>query len=117
MQENDKPVLIYSTFPSARAAESAGEELVRQGLCACVNVLPQMTSIYRWQGEIEKATEAVMIVKTRAALTGAVFAAVTALHPYDVPALIVLPADAAAPYFEWIVANTRAAAGLPPSLE
>ncbi len=51
MQENDKPVLIYSTFPSPEAAEAVGRELVERRLAACVNILPGMTSIYRWEGQ------------------------------------------------------------------
>ena len=71
MQENDKPVLIYSTFPSPEAAEAVGRELVEGRLAACVNILPGMTSIYRWEGAIARDSEAVMIIKTRRDLGGA----------------------------------------------
>ena len=54
MHENDKPVLVYSTFPSLDAAEAAGRELVERRLAACVNILPGMTSIYRWEGAIAR---------------------------------------------------------------
>ncbi len=108
MQENDKPVLVYTTCPNVSIAETIGAHLVQQGLCACVNILPGMISIYRWQGEVEKAEETAMIIKTRAGLTEAVFAAVKAGHPYGVPALIVLPTEGgSADYLDWIVTSTR----------
>ena len=89
MQENDKPVLIYSTFPSAEAAEKVGRQLVEQRLAACVNIIAGMTSIYRWEGRIARDTEAVMIIKTRQSLAEPVIAAVKERHPYTNPALLV----------------------------
>jgi periplasmic divalent cation tolerance protein len=61
----ERPVLVYTTYPSLVEAEQAGRYLVENGLAACVNILPGMRSIYRWQGKVEHAEEAVMIVKTR----------------------------------------------------
>ena len=54
MRENDKPVLIYSTFPSAAEAERVGGALVDQGLAACVNIFPGMTAIYVWEGKRQR---------------------------------------------------------------
>ncbi len=103
MQENDKPVLIYSTFPSPEAAEGAGRELVERRLAACVNILPGMISIYRWEGAIARDGEAVMIIKTRESLAATVMEAVKGRHTYANPALLVLPviggADA---YLRWL---------------
>lgn len=111
MHENDKPVLVYTTFPETTLAESAGADLVRQELCACVNIIPGMTSVYRWQGKIETAAETVMIIKTRAGLVDEVCAAVLALHPYEVPALVCVPVTGGLPaYLDWIAANTRSPA-------
>jgi periplasmic divalent cation tolerance protein len=76
LQENDKPVLVYATFPSGEVAETMGRQLVEQRLAACVNILPGMTSIYRWEGVIERDSEVVMIVKTRASLAEAAMGAV-----------------------------------------
>ena len=87
MQENDKPVLIYSTFPSPEAAEAVGQQLVAARLAACVNILPGMTSIYRWEGAIARESEAVMIIKTRASLALRVMEMVKASHSYANPAL------------------------------
>lgn len=108
MRENDKPVLIYSTFPDAVLAETVGRALIEQSLCACVNILPAMTSIYSWEGKIATAHEAVLIIKTRTGLVEDVIAAVTTLHTYDVPALVVIPISGGADrYLEWIVDSTR----------
>jgi periplasmic divalent cation tolerance protein len=111
VQENDKPVLIYSTFPSPEVAEEGGRALVEGGLAACVNVLAGMVSIYRWEGAIARDSEAVMIIKTRASLARRVIDAVKARHPYATPALLVLPIlDGADDYVRWLMGETRAAA-------
>jgi periplasmic divalent cation tolerance protein len=108
LQENDKPVLVYTTCPSVTVAENIGSNLVQQRLCACVNILPGMISIYRWQGAVEKAEETAIIIKTRAGKTETVFAAVKASNPSDLPALVVLPIEGgSADYLDYIVSSTR----------
>jgi len=107
VQENDKPVLIYSTFPSPEAAEAVGRELVERRLAACVNILPTMTSIYRWDGAIARDAEAVMIIKTRRSLACRVMDEVKTRHSYDNPALLVVEvADGAAEYLRWLLDET-----------
>jgi periplasmic divalent cation tolerance protein len=109
VQENDKPVLVYSTFPSGEVAETMGRQLVERRLAGCVNILPGMTSIYRWEGRIARDSEAVMIIKTRASLADAVMAAVKAEHPYTNPALLVIPVEGgAASYLDWLFEETAA---------
>jgi periplasmic divalent cation tolerance protein len=110
VQENDKPVLIYATFPSPEAAETAGQELVAARLAACVNILPGMTSIYRWEGSIARDSEAVMIIKTRGGLAARAMETVRAGHPYTNPALIVLPIlGGSAHYLRWLEEETATA--------
>ena len=107
MQENDKPVLIYSTFPSAAEAERVGGALVERGLAACVNIIPQMTAIYTWQGQRQRDSEAVMIIKTRAALAETVIAETRQAHPYTNPALVVLPiVGGSDDFLRWIAEQT-----------
>jgi periplasmic divalent cation tolerance protein len=107
VHENDKPVLVYSTFPSLDAAEAVGRELVERRLAACVNILPGMTSIYRWEGAIARDTEVVMIIKTRAGLADPTIAAVKALHKYTNPALLVVPIiGGSADYLSWLGEQT-----------
>jgi len=103
----ERAVFVYTTYPSLVEAEKAGQSLVDSRLAACVNILPGMVSIYRWQGAVERAEEVVMIVKTRASLAEAVRAAVKAAHPYDTPAIVVLPVESVDErYFAWILAET-----------
>jgi periplasmic divalent cation tolerance protein len=105
---NDKPVLIYATYPDAETAEAGGQALVAAGLAACVNILPGMISIYRWEGQIEREPECVMIIKTRAGLAEQAIEAARARHPYTTPAFVVLPVEGGlAPYLDWIVASTN----------
>jgi periplasmic divalent cation tolerance protein len=107
VQENDKPVLIYSTFPSPEAAEAVGRELVERRLAACVNILPGMTSIYRWEGAIARDSEAVMIIKTRETLAPRVSEVVKSRHTYTNPAVVVLPViGGSADYLSWLIAET-----------
>jgi periplasmic divalent cation tolerance protein len=103
----ERAVFVYTTFPSVVEAEKTGHALVEARLAACVNILPGMISVYRWQGAVERVEEAVMIVKTRAALAEAVRASVKATHPYDTPAILVLPVESVDDrYFDWILAST-----------
>jgi periplasmic divalent cation tolerance protein len=87
---------IYTTWPDAARAQQAGQTLVSEGLCACANILPGMISVYRWQGEIETATEAVMILKTTAVLASALTDRLTELHPYQEPCVLAVKIDEAA---------------------
>src|SRR5271163_5026315 len=106
----ERAVLVYTTFPSIGEAEQAGRALVERRLCACVNILPGMVSLYWWQGAIERGEEVVMIIKTRAALAEKVRAAVKDMHSYTTPAILVLPIETVDPdYHAWIVAETEAA--------
>lgn len=107
MHENDKAVLIYSTFPTPEAAETAGTRLVDQGLAACVNIVPGMTSIYISQGQRQRDSETVMVIKTRPALAEAAIAEARRHHPYTNPAFLVLPVEGGSPDFlRWIAEQT-----------
>ena len=96
-------VAIYATFPSAEAAKAAARRLVEQRLAACVNLIPGMTAIYEWEGEVHEDDEVVVIVKTRASLAEAAIAAVVAEHPYANPAAFVIDVTGgAAAYLDWV---------------
>ncbi len=104
----DRPVLVYTTYPSLVEAEKAGRSLVEKGLAACVNILPGMRSIYRWQGKVEQAEEAVMIVKTRDAQKEAVATEVKRGHAYDTPAILfVATGGGDAEYIDWILSESN----------
>jgi periplasmic divalent cation tolerance protein len=107
LRANDKPVLIYSTFPSAAEAERVGGALIDQGLAACVNILPGMIAIYVWEGQRQQGSEAAMLIKTRAALASQAMVEVRKLHPYTNPALLVLPVEGGSQdFFDWIAEQT-----------
>jgi periplasmic divalent cation tolerance protein len=106
----ERAVFVYTTWPTAVEAEQAGRSLVELRLAACVNILPGMISHYRWEGEVERGEEAVMIVKTRASLTAAVEAAVKELHPYSTPAILVIALESVEQtYLKWLMAETKPA--------
>jgi periplasmic divalent cation tolerance protein len=108
-KNNERVVFVYTTHPSVVEAERIGRTLVERRLCACVNILPGMVSLYWWQGAIERGEEAVMIVKTRAALAEQVRAAVRQLHSYTTPAILVLPIENVdSDYNAWLMAETAA---------
>jgi len=108
MENADQPVLIYTTFPTLEDAKRVGRALVAERLAACVNVFPGMVSIYAWKGARQEDNEVAMIIKTRAGLADRVMAETTSLHPYEVPALLVLPTEGgSAEYCSWIVSETR----------
>lgn len=99
-------VLLYTTWPDAESAEAAGRAAVEAGVCACVNVLAPMISIYRWESAVERATETPMIVKTTLEAAAGARELLNALHPYDLPAVVALPVSAegsSAPFLQWIV--------------
>ena len=87
-------VFLYTTFPDMLAAERVAEALIEKRLCACVNIYPPMTSLYRWDGRLERTKEVATFIKTRRALIDDVIAAGTPLHPYSVPCFLVLPVEA-----------------------
>jgi periplasmic divalent cation tolerance protein len=107
-----RAVLVYSTYPSLVEAENAGRTLVERRLCACVNILPGMISLYWWQGAIDRGEEVVMIIKTRATLIERVRSAVKEMHSYSTPAFLVLPVENVDPdYHAWLIAETEGAGG------
>ena len=100
-------VSVYAIFPSAGEAERIGRTVVEERLAACINILPGVRSIYRWQGAIESADEVAAILKTTEASADALIARIAALHSYDVPCIVTWPVDKVlASYAEWIEAST-----------
>lgn len=103
MNEATDALVVLVTAPDAATAEKLGDALVGEGLAACVNVVPQLRSIYRWQGAVERSDEVLCIVKTTRDAFAALRARVVALHPYDVPEVIALAVDDGhAPYLDWL---------------
>jgi periplasmic divalent cation tolerance protein len=96
-------VVVLSTFPSSEKAAEIARVLVDERLAACVNLVPAVRSIYRWQGAVHDDAEVLAIIKTTAERAAALRDRLIALHPYDVPEAIVLPVtDGHAPYLAWL---------------
>jgi periplasmic divalent cation tolerance protein len=105
----DRALLVYTTFPDEEVALSIGETLVRDGLAACVNVIPGMRSVYSWQGAVERGTEVVAIIKTRMALRDAVGTALKVRHPYETPIILYLEPEGGSPdTLAWLFEATGA---------
>jgi periplasmic divalent cation tolerance protein len=99
-------VIVLTTLPADQDATRLAAALVEERLAACVNVLPVMTSIYRWEGKIEQAAEHQLVIKTTLNRVEALEMTLTRLHPYDVPELLVLPvAGGSERYLGWLQDN------------
>lgn len=79
---------VFSTCPDQQSAVKIANTLVEKKLAACVNILPNVVSIYRWQQQIEQATEVMMMIKTTSQQLAELTSAIKQLHPYDVPEII-----------------------------
>ena len=104
-----EPVLVvFTNLPDADSANSLAHALVESRLAACVNLMPAVRSVYRWQGQVEQASEVTLIVKTTQSRYPQLQRAIVSAHPYELPEVIALPvADGHAPYLHWIAAETR----------
>ena len=101
-------LVVFSTFPDAETAARVARTLVEERLAACVNLVPTIRSIYRWQGAISDDAEALAIIKTTAERVAAIQARLGELHPYELPeCLILTAAGGGEAYLEWIRTETR----------
>ena len=85
--------VVLTTAPTVEVARDLGSAVVGERLAACANVLPGVTSIYRWEGEVKREGEALVILKTTAGAVERLRARIVELHPYDVPEVVVLNVD------------------------
>jgi periplasmic divalent cation tolerance protein len=101
-------LVVFVTAATVEEAERIAQALVGERLAACVSVVPNVGSCYRWQGELCTDQEALLIIKTRAALFDAVAAKVRQLHSYQVPEILALPVSRGAEsYLRWLAEETR----------
>ena len=95
--------IVLTTASSEEEAAKIAHELVERRLAACVNIVPKMTSVYRWQGKVEEAAEWLLIVKTTAAAFAEVRQTIAEIHSYEVPECICLVIEDGSPnYLQWI---------------
>ncbi len=106
---NPSPVRIaLTTASSCEEAERLAHAFVERRLAACVNILPGLTSVYRWQGAIEAQTEFLLLIKTALDSIPALESALRELHSYDVPEFIVLSVEGgSAAYLDWVLASLQ----------
>jgi periplasmic divalent cation tolerance protein len=107
MSEPADFVVVLTTVETEADAGALARTLVEERLAACVNILPAMTSVYRWKGSVEEAREHQLVMKTSAARVGALETRLRELHRYELPELLVLPVmSGSEDYLRWIKENT-----------
>jgi len=100
--------LVFCTCPDQETAARIAGRLVGDRLAACVNLLPGLTSIYRWQGEVQREAEVLLLIKTVAARVPALSETLRGLHPYELPEIIALPiTDGLPDYLTWVTTCTQ----------
>jgi periplasmic divalent cation tolerance protein len=94
---------LHVTMPDKDRAAALARALVDEGLAACVNIVPGVTSIYRWEGRLQEDQEVLCLIKTRPAVFERARARILALHPYEVPEILAFAVDDGSPaYLEWL---------------
>ncbi len=98
-----KEIVVFNTVPDIKLAEKIAETLVREHLAACCNIVPHVTSIYFWEGRVQKDAEVLLIIKTSELKYEALEQRIKALHSYTVPEIIALPIEnGSEEYLNWI---------------
>lgn len=101
-------IVVLSTCASGEEADRLSRMLVERRLAACVNVLPNMRSVYRWNGGIESAVECLLVIKSSRGQFNSLRAALEAAHSYELPEALALPViDASPAYLEWLDVSLR----------
>lgn len=99
--------IVLTTFGADADAASIARTLIEERLAACVNILPPMTSVYRWQGKVEQDREQQLVIKTAQDRVWALQARLRQLHPYELPEFLVLDAIASEAYWAWVGESAR----------
>ena len=104
----EKGLVVYTTVPSKKMGEVIARRLVETRLAACVNILPHVESIFRWEGKIETAGEFILIIKTVESRLDALIEKIKKLHDYDVPEIVAVPiVGGSSDYLTWLQAETE----------
>ena len=105
---SEDAIVVFLTAANGEEATRLADMLVGAHLAACVQILPEMESVYRWQGKIERSSEVLLIVKTTRAKFDDLEREVRALHSYDTPEIIAVPVlTGSGPYLEWLIQATN----------
>ncbi len=102
-------IIVLCTVPSRETGMEIADDLVTGEYAACVNIIPGLTSIYRWKGDICKDNELLLIIKSRKSLFDTISSRIKALHPYEVPEIIYYDISGGnEPYIQWLFQSTGA---------
>jgi len=105
----DDPIVVFLTASNGEEGTRLANLLIGAQLAACVQILPEMESVYRWQGNVERQSEILLIAKTTAAKFAELDREVRALHSYETPEIVAVPMVACStPYLEWLVNSLNA---------
>ena len=100
--------IVLTTCGTKQEAEKIARALVERRLAACVNIVPGIESVYRWQGKVESAAEWMLVIKTTAGRFEAVREAIREMHSYDLPECIMISIEGGSPeYLKWIEENSK----------
>ncbi len=106
MSAPDQPIAVFITTPNKEEASRLADMLVGRKLAACVQILPVMESVYRWQGKVERQDEVLLIAKTVNSKFAELEREVRALHSYETPEIVAVPLTALSePYLQWLNAS------------
>ncbi len=95
--------IVFCTVPDTEIGGRLAEALVEEGLAACVNLLPGLISVYRWEGKLQRDAEALLLIKTRADRFAQLAERIRELHPYELPEIVAVPLTEGLPeYLDWI---------------
>ena len=105
----ENPIVVLVTVPSQKEGERIARKLVENRLAACVNIIPHLLSIYRWEGKIEEEGEFLLVLKTAGERFSELREKIKRIHSYSVPEILALPVlDGNTDYMEWVYRETRA---------
>ncbi len=105
---SEKVLLVLTNLPDRDSAERVADALIESRAAACVNIMAACSSLYRWQGKIETASETPLLIKTTRAAYPRLEATIRAHHPYELPEIIAVPVDADYPgYLQWVAQETK----------
>ena len=103
-------LLCLCSCPDDASAARIADALVDERLAACVSIVPGMRSVYRWQGKVQRSDEMLLLVKTSAACADTLRQRIVALHPHEVPEVVMIETDGGLPaYLDWVAAETTPA--------
>ena len=108
MTNNEKSILVLSTFPASISVKDIAEILVNEKLAACINIIPEVQSVFRWKDKVDNVPENILIIKTTLNLYDILERRIKELHPYELPEIIAVPIKKGlTEYLNWVSENTK----------